>query len=207
MVSPSAHRSLCTAELKGKQNIILSGWRLLRLIRAIICNCRAEGTILPKDNVARSPSGERTLKRKDQTHDDDTLSAILKISIEKTCFYFFFLKINLRLSLSPVSLNHPPTSHSSTCSTTPPTPCPPILLVSLDMLPSPLPTHFSAPLHFGHSYIYGAIRCSSPSRASRITAHTELWRAGKGGGVLGVCGVRGEVERGEDGGIFKWGGD
>lgn len=24
--------------------------------------------------------------------------------------------------------------------------------------------------------------------------------------MLGVCGVRGEVERGEDGGIFKWGG-
>lgn len=81
VVSPSAHRSLCTAKLKGKQNIILSGWRLLRLISAIICNCRAEGTILPKDNVAQSPSEERTLKRKDQTHDEDTLSAILKISI------------------------------------------------------------------------------------------------------------------------------
>lgn len=125
--------------------------------------------------------------------------------------FIYLKKINLRLSLSPVSLHHPPTSHSSTCSTAPPTPCPPILLVSLDMLPSPLPTHFSAPLHFGHSYIYGVIRCSSPSGASRITAHTELWRAGKGKGggvrrVLGVCVVGGEVERGEDGGIFKWGG-
>lgn len=57
----------------------------------------------------------------------------------------------------------------------------PILLVSLDMLPSPLPTLFSAPLHFGHSYIYGVIRCGSPSGASRISAHTELWRAEVGG--------------------------
>lgn len=82
---------------------------------------------------------------------------------------------------------------------------PPILLVSLDMLPSPLPTHFSAPLHFGHSYIYGVIRCSSPSRASRITAHTELWRAEAWGGGLGVCSAWGGVQRGEDRGIFKWG--
>lgn len=85
----------------------------------------------------------------------------------------------------------PPTTHSSTHSTA--HAVPPILLVSLDMLPSPLPTHFSAPLHFGHSYIYGVIWCSSPSRASRITAHTELWRAEGGSGCV--------VDRG----IFKYG--
>lgn len=114
MVSPSAHRSLCTAELKGKQNIILSGWRLLRLIRAIICNCRAEGTILPKDNVAQSPSEERTLKRKDQTHDHDTLSAVLKTSIEKTCFYLFFKKNKFKalfISLLPTSPPNLPLIH------------------------------------------------------------------------------------------------
>lgn len=46
---------------------------------------------------------------------------------------------------------------------TPPVSPPPILLVSLAMLPSLLPTHFSVPLHFGHSYIYGVMRCTSPS--------------------------------------------
>lgn len=93
------------------------------------------------------------------------------LSINETKSTLFYL------SFPPTTSNthsqHHPLPHSA-----------PILLVSLDMLPSPLPTHFSAPLHFGHSYIYGVIRCGSPSRASRITAHTELWRAeGCGGGA------------------------
>lgn len=77
------------------------------------------------------------------------------------------------ISLLPTT---PPNTHSCACSTIPPTLCPPILLVSLAMLPRPLPTHFSAPLYFGHSYIYGVIWCSSPSKASGITAHTGLWQ-------------------------------
>lgn len=125
----------------------------------------------------------------------------------------------MRLLPSPFSLRHPqppthPPTHSSTSPTlwpplNPPSP-PPILLVSLDMLPSPLPTHFSAPLHFGHSYIYGVIRCSSPSKASRVTAHTELWWAEGGLGYGGR--EQGESRRGgvvgwksEGKGIFKWG--
>lgn len=54
------------------------------------------------------------------------------------------------------------------------------------------PTHFSAPLRFGHSYIYGAIRCSSPCGAARITStYGALWRVGGSE----VAGVRGEVGR------------
>lgn len=80
---------------------------------------------------------------------------------------------SLQIKSFPVSLfPATPPKHPLTAPP-PPTRSAPILLVSLDMLPSPLPTLFSAPLHFGHSYIYGAIRCGSPSGASRITAHSE----------------------------------
>lgn len=139
----------------------------------------------------------------------------LKINIAKKhpCCWVWLPSVKIDISYEPPSISllptTPPTTHSSTYSTTPPTPCPPILLVSLDMLPSPLPTHFSAPLHFGHSYIYGVIRCSSPSKASRITAHTELWRAEGVWGVEGVGrggrGGGGQSKEGEERGIFKWG--
>lgn len=106
----------------------------------------------------------------------------LKIKIRLILHFCHKKPPNQVFSYLPFSLQHPQTP---THSTTPP---PPILLVSLDMLPSPLPTLFSAPLHFGHSYIYGVIRRGSPFGASRITAHTELWRAGgeewgRGGGA------------------------
>lgn len=135
-----------------------------------------------------------------------TFCPYLKINTAKKhpCCWVWLPSVKIDISTEPPSLSllptTPPTTHSPTYSSTPPTPCPPILLVSLDMLPSPLPTHFSAPLHFGHSYIYGVIRCT-PSKASRITAHTELWQAR---GALGMEGVRRWGERERCGQLNEW---